>query len=201
MLYRVCQGVELVLASGSPRRKELLERVGLAFRVAPAQVDESLEPGEPAGRAARRLARAKAAVVAGREPEAAVLAADTLVALEDQILGKPRDETEARHMLERLSGREHVVVTGFCLRHQGGEAHGLGSTRVRFRRLSRAEITAYVASGEPRGKAGAYAVQGLGAALVEEVCGSYTNVVGLPLAACVELMLARGIIAPREEQK
>ncbi len=201
MLYRVCQGVELVLASGSPRRRELLARVGLEFRVVPAQVDESLEPGEPAGRAALRLARAKAAAVAAKEPGAAVLAADTLVALEDRILGKPRDRDEARRMLELLSGREHVVLTGFCLRHQGDEAQGLGSTRVRFRRLGRAEMAAYVASGEPMDKAGAYAVQGLGAALVEEVGGSYTNVVGLPLAACVELMLARGVIAPREEAR
>jgi septum formation protein len=195
-MYEVTPGVRLVLASASPRRVRLLSRLGLSFDLAPAQVDESLEPGETADGAAVRLARAKAAAAAAAWPAAAVLAADTLVEAGGRVLGKPADDREARAMLELLSGREHRVVTGYCLRDQDGEHTGLGESRVRFRRLAAAEMAAYVASGEPRDKAGAYAVQGVGAALVEEVSGSYTNVVGLPLAACVELLLRRRIIAP-----
>jgi septum formation protein len=195
-MYRVAEGVRLVLASASPRRLELLSRLGLGFDLAPAQVDETLGPGEPPDQAALRLAQAKAASAAAAAPAAAVLAADTLVEAEGRVLGKPADDEEAKAMLELLSGREHRVVTGFCLRFAGRVDTGLGRSRVRLRRLAPAEIAAYVAGGEPRDKAGAYAVQGAGAALVEEVSGSYTNVVGLPLAACVELMLRRRVIAP-----
>jgi len=118
------------------------------------------------------------------------------VVIDGRILGKPRDDHEAQAMLAGLSGRWHQVLTGYCL-VQGGKNHqGLAQSKVLFRRISPAEITAYVQSGEPRDKAGAYGVQGLGAALVEAVEGSYTNVVGLPLAACVKLMLACGVIEP-----
>ncbi|MCF8117862.1 MAG: Maf family protein, partial [Desulfarculaceae bacterium] len=136
----------------------------------------------------------------GSGPDEAVLAADTLVVLGSDIMGKPTDDAEAAAMLASLSGAEHQVVTGFCLRTGGAEHQGLGRTKVRFRSLSQGEIAAYVASGEPRGKAGAYAVQGLGAALVNQVSGSYTNVVGLPLAAVVELLLGQGIIEPLGER-
>lgn len=198
-MYRVRAGVELVLASASPRRQEFLRRLGLAFKAAPAEVDEGLLPGEPAAEAARRLAGRKARAVALAWPGAAVLAADTLVVLDQHILGKPRDPADARRMLGLLSGAEHQVVTGYCLLWRGREDCGQAVSRVRFRGLLPAEIAAYVAGGEPLGKAGAYAVQGLGAALVDQVAGSYTNVVGLPLAEVVELMLARGIIEPDAE--
>ncbi len=198
-VYKVCPGLELVLASASPRRQEFLSRLGLDFQALPARVDESLRPGEPAQEAAQRLARLKARAVAQDRPGAAVLAADTLVVLGETILGKPQDLEDARRMLQTLSGAEHQVVTGYCLRHAGLEQCAQAVSRVRFRRLRPAEIAAYVASGEPLGKAGAYAVQGLGAALVREVSGSYTNVVGLPLAEVVELLLRLGIIEPRGE--
>ncbi len=195
-MYRVLPGKRLVLASASPRRLELLGRLGLQFDLAPAQIDESLLPGEDAATAARRLAELKAAAVAADQPGAAVLAADTLVTIEGRILGKPADQAQAKEMLGLLSGREHRVVTGFCLRADGWQEAGLAESRVRFRALSQAEIDSYLVSGEPRDKAGAYAVQGVGAALVESVSGSYTNVVGLPLAACVALLLKRHIIEP-----
>ncbi|CAO0821357.1 dTTP/UTP pyrophosphatase [Desulfarculales bacterium] len=195
-MYRVCQGLKLVLASASPRRQEFLSRLGLNFLVRPAQVDEALVPGEPAIQAARRLVRIKAAVVGKERPKAAVLAADTLVVLEGKILGKPRDLADAQRMLQMLSGLEHQVVTGYCLNHGGREHCGEAVSSVRFRDLRPAEIEAYVASGEPLGKAGAYAVQGLAAALVAQVSGSYSNVVGLPLAEVVEMMLALSIIEP-----
>jgi septum formation protein len=198
-MYRVRPGQELVLASASPRRQEFLSRLGLVFQVVPARVDEALLPGEPAPRAARRLARSKARGVAAARPGATVLAADTLVVLGQEVLGKPRDLDDARRMLGLLSGAVHQVVTGYCLRHQGREHCGQAISRVGFRALSDAEIAAYLASGEPLGKAGAYAVQGLGAALVDRVNGSYTNVVGLPLARMVELMLGMGIIEPTAE--
>ncbi|MFH1033705.1 MAG: Maf family protein [Pseudomonadota bacterium] len=196
-MYRVRPGVRLVLASASPRRQEFLRRLGLVFEIVPAGGDEALLPGEAAPDAAQRLARQKAREVAAQRPGATVLAADTLVVLGEEILGKPRDLAQARRMLEMLSGAEHQVVTGFCLRHQGREHRGRAISHVSFRRLGPGEIAAYLASSEPLGKAGAYAVQGLGAALVEEVSGSYTNVVGLPLARVVALLLARGIIEPR----
>lgn len=192
-------GRALVLASASPRRQEMLARVGLAYRLSPAEVDETLLPGESAEKAATRLALAKARAV-GAEPHEAVLAADTLVVLGAHIMGKPADHAEAADMLARLSGAEHQVLTGFCLRYNGSEHSGLGRTKVRFRELSQGEIAAYVASQEPMGKAGAYAVQGLGAALVKEVSGSYTNVVGLPLAAVIELLLGQGIIEPQGDR-
>lgn len=198
-MYRVRDGVELVLASASPRRQEFLRRLGLTFRCAPAEVDESLLPSEPAPEAARRLAGRKARAVAMAWPDAAVLAADTLVVLDEHILGKPLDREDARRMLGLLSGAEHQVVTGYCLLRQGREDCGQAVSRVRFRQIGPAEIAAYLRSGEPLGKAGAYAVQGLGAALVDQVSGSYTNVVGLPLAEVVELLLARGIIEPTGE--
>jgi septum formation protein len=173
----------------------MLARMGLSFRLAPAEVDESLLPGEAAEAAAMRLAQAKARAVEPG-PGEAVLAADTLVVLGDEIMGKPSGPSEAAQMLGRLSGAEHWVLTGFCLRDAAGEEPGLGRSLVTFRRLSPEEIAAYVATGEPLDKAGAYAVQGLGAALVRQVSGSYTNVVGLPLAAVIELLLRREIIAP-----
>jgi septum formation protein len=195
-MYRLRKGQRLVLASSSPRRVEMLAGLGLEFELWPASIDEELRQGEGAGQAAERLAGLKAAAAAGRWPGCAVLAADTLVEVEGRILGKPDGPAQAAEMLRLLSGREHLVVTGYCLRSGREEDRGRAVSRVRFRPLSEAEIAAYLATGEPLDKAGAYAIQGRGAALVTEVAGSYTNVVGLPLAAVVELLLRLGIIEP-----
>jgi septum formation protein len=198
-VYELVPGVKLVLASASPRRQEMLSRLGIRYRTAPASVDEALLPAEDAPHAVKRLARLKAQAVAAAWPGRAVLAADTLVTLDNRVLGKPDNPAHARRMLASLSGRTHQVVTGFCLLGLGRTDCGLARSNVRFRQITPEEIVAYVTSNEPMGKAGAYAVQGLGAALVERVSGSYTNVVGLPLAAVIKLMLGRGLIQPRLE--
>ncbi|MCF8041709.1 MAG: Maf family protein [Desulfarculaceae bacterium] len=195
-MYRLTPGSGLVLASASPRRREMLTHLGLYFRLAPAHIDENLLPGESAAQAAGRLASAKAAAVRVA-PNDTVLAADTLVVLGDEIMGKPRDAEEAAGMLRKLSGAQHEVLTGYCLLNESWQKVGLGRSLVTFRELSDAEIAAYVATGEAMDKAGAYAVQGLGGALVKEVTGSYTNVVGLPLAAVIELLLEQGLIEPQ----
>jgi septum formation protein len=173
----------LVLASASERRAALLRAAGYRFRISPASVAETLHPGETASRAAVRLARLKALEVARRLPSGHVLAADTLVAVGEAILGKPRDRADAARMLRLLSGRTHRVVTGVAVCRAGGSGLRWGRrvTHVRFRRLSREEIAWYVGTGEPLDKAGAYGIQGRAALLVEDVRGSYTNVVGLPM--------------------
>lgn len=195
-MYRLTPGSGLVLASASPRRREMLTRLGLYFRLAPAHIDENLLPGESAAQAAQRLAAAKAAAVRVA-PNDTVLAADTLVVLDHEIMGKPQDAEEAARMLRKLSGAQHEVLTGYCLLNDSGQKVGLGRSLVTFRDLSDEEIAAYVDTGEPMDKAGAYAVQGLGGALVKQVSGSYTNVVGLPLAAVIEMLLDQGIIQPQ----
>lgn len=184
----------LVLASASPRRRELLALLGLEFAVRPVDLDERALAGEAPADHVRRLAREKAAASAG-EGEL-VLAADTVVAVDGEILGKPSGAEEARRMLARLSGRAHEVFTGVALRLGGSsprEAVAVVRTAVRFAPLTGAEIDWYVASGEPFDKAGAYAIQGLGALLVEEIEGNYTNVVGLPLPATRRLFGELGL--------
>lgn len=200
-MYQVVPGVRLVLASASPRRREMLGRLGLEFSLSPAETDETIQDGEKVEEAALRLAALKAKAVSPQRPGAVILAADTLVSRGREILGKPAGLQQARAMLKALSGAEHQVVTGYCLLQDGRQFSGLAVTRVRFRSLSSREIEAYLATGEPMGKAGAYAIQGRGAALVEEVDGSYTNVVGLPLAALIDLMLARRVIQPVGEER
>lgn len=172
--------MRLILASASPRRRELLRRAGIAFRVRPAPVDESVRPGESPRRHVRRLAREKAE--AARRPGDRVLGADTVVVIDGKILGKPRNAREAGRMLRLLSGRVHRVLTGICLLTSQGSCSEVVETRVWFRRLTRAEIAGYIASGEPFGKAGAYAIQGLASRFVERVEGCYYNVVGLPVS-------------------
>jgi len=181
-----------VLASASPRRRELLAGLGLAFTVRAAEVDESPLPGEDPAACVRRLAAAKAAARA--EAGELVLAADTVVVLDGRMLGKPRDAADARRMLASIAGREHAVLTGVTLHEvAGGRRETVVETsRVRMAPLEPREIDWYVATGEPLDKAGAYAVQGLGALLVEEVHGNYTNVVGLPLPATRRLFGALG---------
>jgi septum formation protein len=195
-VYSLTPGVGLVLASASPRRRQMLADLGLTIRLAPSHIDEIVLPGENAAQAAQRLAAAKAAAVA-TGPYDTVLAADTLVVLGEHIMGKPQDQAEAADMLRRLSGARHEVITGYCLVNQAWRKEGLGRSQVTFREISEAEIAAYIATGEPLDKAGAYAVQGLGGALVKEVSGSYTNVVGLPLSAVIELLLEQGLIHPQ----
>ena len=189
----------LVLASGSPRRRELLASLGLTFRIDPGNGEEPRpEPGEAPADYALRAAKAKALPVAKAHPEAVILAADTIVVLDGDILGKPQDTADAEDMLARLSGRIHQVVTGCCLRTPEGVTELFAvSSDVTMRRSSRAELAAYAATGEPLDKAGAYAIQGLGGFLVRRVEGSYTNVVGLPLSRVLGRLLELGAAVAR----
>lgn len=173
----------LLLASASPRRRELLEQIQVVFAVAPMDVDERPQPGETPAALAERLAIAKAEAARGQlAPGQWALAADTVVVADGEALGKPADYNAAAAMLRRLSGREHQVVSGMALWRPGAAMRSQTVlTRVRIRPLSDADIEAYWATGEPQDKAGAYAIQGRGAAFVEWLEGSYTNVVGLPL--------------------
>jgi septum formation protein len=180
---------ELVLASGSPRRRELLEGLGVRFTVRPVDLDESPLPDEDPRDYVLRLAIEKAA--ARVEPGELVLAADTTVVVDGEILGKPQDDEDARRMLRLLAGREHAVLTGIAL-NGSGKAAEVDETLVRFAPLSEAEIDWYVATGEPRDKAGAYAIQGLGSLFVEGVEGSYSNVVGLPVPRMYRLFARLG---------
>ncbi len=182
-----------MLASASPRRADILRSLGIPFTVSPVDLAENILPGETAEAAARRLAAEKAAIAAAREPGHWVLAADTLVFLDGLILGKPRDDREAAAMLGRLAGRDHHVVTAVHLRR--GDAPGAGlaeHSRVRFAPMSEPEIRWYVATGEPRDKAGAYGIQGHGARFIEGIEGSFTNVMGLPARGVYELLRNAG---------
>ncbi len=175
----------IVLASTSPRRRELLQQIGLEFAVVPADIDETVLSGETPEEHVVRLSLGKAAAVAQR-PEVDgrwFIGSDTIVLLGDQILGKPKDEAHARAMLRQLSGREHRVLSGFAVidRKEQRQISEAVSTRVIFRDLTDDEIARYIASGEPADKAGSYAIQGLGVCFVAAIEGSYTNVVGLPL--------------------
>ena len=185
----------LILASASPRRRELLSQLGITFTVSAADIDETPREGEAADAYVLRLAREKARAVAARHPGAWVLAADTTVALGPQLLGKPRDAEEAKAMLSRLSGRTHEVHTGVALAGRHEEALVV-RTRVTFRALSSGEIAWYAGTGEPLDKAGAYAVQGRGGFLVAAVEGSPTNVIGLPLGETLALLARAGVPLP-----
>lgn len=182
----------LVLASASPRRAQILRAIGVPFRVRVAELDESLRPGEDAPRAAERLAQAKALAVAATE-SLPVLAADTLVVCEGEVLGKPASANEATYMLRRLSGRDHEVVTGVCLVAQGVPRSGLERTTVSFAPMSDEQIAAYVATGEPMDKAGAYHIDGRGALFVASVSGSPSNVAGLPVRLVFRLAAEAGV--------
>jgi nucleoside triphosphate pyrophosphatase len=181
----------LVLASSSPRRRELLRWLVGEYAIDVPVVDETPGDGEPPTALVARLARAKAAAVGARRPADWILAADTIVELDGAILGKPANAREARDMLDRLAGREHRVLTGFALLAPGGAVHAeeVVVSCVRFREISPRALAAYAASSEPLDKAGGYAAQGLGAALIQRIEGSVTNVIGLPLLE-VERVLA-----------
>ena len=184
----------LVLASVSPRRLELLRQVGLVpDRIDPADIDEAPRLGEPPPAYALRLAEEKARTVMPRHPGAYILAADTVVACGRRILSKTEDEASARRCLELLSGRRHRVHGGIALASPDGQLSlRRVDSQVAFKRLSECEIAAYLRSGEWRGKAGGYAIQGRAAALIRWVSGSYTNVVGLPVFETAQLLVGRG---------
>ncbi len=181
----------LVLASASLRRKEILTRLGLDFEIRIPDVDESTGPGEDPAAAAVRLATAKAHSIPAA-PGELVLGADTLVVIDDQILGKPVDLVDAERMAARLSGRAHTVFTGLALTSLQRAEFAVESTRVWFRSLDGAERSEYVATGEPLDKAGAYGIQGYGAAIVERIEGDYFNVMGLPVQRFLELLRRHG---------
>jgi septum formation protein len=188
-------GARLVLASASPRRRELLDQLGVDYICDPAHIDEAQFPGEAPASYVQRMAQDKARVVATRHeiPPYVVLAADTSVVVDGSVLGKPRDRDEARAMLERLSGRQHTVMTALCLRGAAGETCETVSTQVEFAVLDPAVYEAYLATDEPWDKAGAYGIQGLAGAFVRSLQGSYSNVVGLPLCETWQLLALHGI--------
>ena len=184
--------VRVVLASQSPRRRELLALIGIPHEVLPADLDESLLPGEHPVEHAERLAREKARAVAATEPDAVVIGADTIVVLDGVILGKPRDAAEAARTLAQLAGRTHTVHTAVAVVRGGRVESGVESVEVTFRALTDEQISAYVATGEPMDKAGAYGIQGYGAALVEGIVGDYFAVMGMPLARTLGLLQQAG---------
>jgi len=185
----------IILASGSPRRRELLAAAGLSVEVDPVNADESVYAGEAPAAYVERVAIAKATIGARRHPDAAVLGGDTTVVVDGHIFGKPEDDGDARQMLERLSGRPHDVLTGVALAWRGAMRARVEKTTVWFRPLSAHDIAWYVASGEPRDRAGAYAIQGLASRFIPRIDGSYGNVVGLPVTAVLALLEDAGISA------
>jgi septum formation protein len=186
--------MEVILASASPRRSALLTQIGVAHRVSPADLDERRLPSETAHDCVRRLALAKARdVTAALRTPAVVLGADTAVVVGDQMLGKPRDRADALAMLASLSDRSHEVLSAVAVSAGGEEAVVLSVSEVRFRALTVAECAAYWDTGEPRDKAGAYAIQGVGAVFIAELRGSYSGVMGLPLFETAQLLRAFGV--------
>jgi septum formation protein len=211
--------VQLILASASPRRKDLLEKIGFTIRVVPADIDESMFENEVPTEYAKRVARAKVLTVVDRlkathintpeEPAGGgpgsrassrdaqtrwVVGADTIVVVGKEVLGKPKDQDQAFDMLQKLSGQDHQVITGFCVFDLKKNKEGLQAvtSTVRFKKLSRPEIEKYISLGESLDKAGAYAVQGVGTYMIDTVQGSYTNVVGLPLCQFMEMLEEMG---------
>ena len=191
----------LILASASPRRRELLDQIGVAWRAHPGDVEEIPRAGESPEDFALRMAVTKARAAHDAVPgHLPVLGADTVVSIDGDILGKPRDREDALDMLGRLSGRTHTVLSAVALLHQGGCHQALSTTRVCFRDLSPDDRRAYWASGEPADKAGAYGIQGLGALFVAHIEGSYSGVVGLPLFETGELLRRCGLISGIDNQ-
>jgi septum formation protein len=193
---------EIILASRSPRRKELLHQIGLDFSVDPADVDERVLPDETPEGYTLRVALGKARGAAARAQAGLVIAADTIVVLDGEFLGKPVDTQDAERMLARLSGKAHRVITGVAVMDAAtGETFSRTSTtRVLFRSLTSQEITSYAATGEPLDKAGAYGIQGMGALLIEGIDGCYSNVVGLPISMLGELLRDFGVDLARPKR-
>lgn len=188
---------DLILASSSPRRTDLMRVVGVPFRVVAPRTEEEPAPGEAPRRFVRRAARGKGEEVASRHADSFVLAADTIVVVAGTILGKPRNERDGARMLAMLAGRQHLVHTAVCLlrAEDGYRDEGVETTRVTFRKLSRQEIAAYVRTKEAGDKAGAYAAQGAGNLLIDRIAGSYTNVVGLPMTRVVAMLQRARLIS------
>ena len=186
---------EIILASASPRRKELLELIGLQFKVAPGDYKENMNLKLSPHELARALSLEKAKSVAGKYNNALIIAADTFVVIRGQLLGKPHTEEEAKKMLVLLDGATHSVITGFTIldTDTGKKVSGSVETKVTFKKLTEKEIDAYIKTKEPLDKAGAYAIQGLGSVLVKRIEGDYFNVIGLPLCPLVECLEKFGI--------
>ena len=187
------KGFRVVLASQSPRRRQLLDLIGIEHEVRPADVDESLIVGELPEHYAERLAREKAEVIAANDDDAVVIGADTTVVIDDVILGKPIDVGDAERMLRMLSGRSHTVITAVAARHKSRTVSAVEVVDVTFRALGDDEIKLYVATGEPMDKAGAYGIQGYGATIVRRIDGDYFSVMGLSLVRLVALLGELGI--------
>jgi septum formation protein len=185
--------LRVILASQSPRRRELLALVGIAHDVRPADIDETYLAGEQPRAHAERLARGKAATIASGDPDAVVIGSDTIVVVDGDVLGKPSDEAEAARMLERLSGRAHTVVTAVAVAWRGEMRSAVEEVGVEFHPLSRPEIDAYIATREPMDKAGAYGIQGYGATIVARVDGDYFAVMGLPIQRLIRVLGELGI--------
>jgi len=185
--------LRVILASQSPRRRELLTLVGITHEVQPADIDEVYEPGERPREHAERLARGKAEVIAAREPDALVIGSDTIVVVDGDVLGKPVDEADAARMLARLGGRSHTVITALAVAWRGETHSAVEEVGVTFHPLSADEIAAYIATREPMDKAGAYGIQGYGATLVARVDGDYFAVMGLSLQLLIRVLRALGI--------
>ena len=183
----------LILASQSPRRRELLTMLGLHFTVITADIDETMDETLPVEQAVAEVCKRKAEAVAKIQPEDLVLAADTIVVVDGKVLGKPHSPEEAKAMLRLLSGRDHQVFTAFCLWQKGTANTHVEMTRLRFRPLSEEEISAYVATGSPMDKAGAYGIQDQAAIFVEAMDGDYYNVMGLPLCSLAKALRKNGI--------
>ncbi len=183
----------IVLASSSPQRARLLAQLGIVHETATADIDETPRPGETAEALAERLARGKADAIAPGRPDAIVIGSDTVVALGDRLYGKPVDDADADRMLASLSGRTHRVVSGVAIALNGQTVSCTATSHVTLRTLTDAERAAYIASGEPTGKAGAYAIQGLGAVFIARLDGSYSSVMGLPLFETARLLKAAGV--------
>jgi septum formation protein len=183
----------VVLASASPRRRQLLDLIGIAHEVRPPNIDETMRPRENPRRHAERLAREKATAVATRDPDLITIAADTIVVVNRKVLGKPKDTDDAARMLALLSGREHVVTTAVAVSRGKKLRSAVEEVRVKFRRLRDDEIEAYIATGEPMDKAGAYGIQGYGATIVERIEGDYFAVMGLPIVRLIGLLRDVGV--------
>jgi septum formation protein len=193
MTNKSISDLRVILASSSPRRRQLLDLVGIAHEVKPSDIDETLVVGELPEQYAERLAREKVAVIAESDPDALIIGADTIVVIDDMVLGKPQDVGEAESMLRRLSGRSHTVMTAVAATLNGRVASGVEIVDVTFLPLSDDEISRYVATGEPMDKAGAYGIQGYGATIVRRIDGDYFAVMGLSLVRLVALMREIGV--------
>jgi septum formation protein len=192
---------KIVLASASPRRKELLQKIGLKFEVDASNCAEEIDPTLKPDEIVRRISIEKACAVASRHKDAVIIAADTIGVIGKKLLGKPRTAGEARKMLAQISGKSHEVITGFTVLDTATNKviSGTVNTKVYIKKMTQQEIDAYVQTGEPLDKAGAYGIQGLGAVIVEKIEGDYYNVVGLPLSALAEVLKEFGINVPESD--